>query len=181
MNSFSKYLLVFFSIFILSDLSLVQAAKPDTTGIGQKLDYCYKLNNSRDEKLINEAKKLLIYASAYPKSDLEARIYTLIGRGFLNKRIIDSADFYLSKIKRPFNNSISFTARFDYLICVARICNISRSFTKSIETDLEAFELAKRFNDKKSMAIALKNIAHTNLNLGRLDQALEHLKMAKEY
>ncbi len=181
MNSFSKYLPVFFLILIFSDPSFVQAAKPDTTGIGKKLDLCYKLNNSRDETVIYEAKKLLIYASAYPKSDLEARIYTLIGRGFLNKRIIDSANFYLSKINRPFNNSISFTARFDYLICVARISNISRSFTKSIETDLEAFELAKRFNDKKSMAIALKNIAHTNLNLGRLDQALEHLKMAKEY
>ncbi len=181
MNFTFRFILALVCMLCIDFFNYCYAQKLDTSGLGKKLDFCYELNKARDEKLVNEAKKLLKFASAYPKSDIEVKINTLIARGFLNNRIPDSAYLYLKKCKIPFGNQVSYRARFDYFIALARVDYIKNSFNQSIENDLKAYQLAKTAVDKKRMAIALTNLANTNGVIGRLDQSLEYLEESANY
>lgn len=161
-------------LFIISNALWAQ----DTTGIIRKLKLCYDLNKQRDSSLTTEAKKLLPIAKKLPKSDEAVRIYTLIGRGFLHFRELDSCPKYFKLAYKNLSSRVSADAEAHLNLSSGWTDYASGKTGLAMQKYQNAFLLYGKVGDPVKTAWVLNNMTQIMSLQNNYVKALEYAQAA---
>jgi signal transduction histidine kinase len=170
MGKFTLLCLLFLSLFSAGQLK----AASDSTGADLKLKECYKLNTQRNIVLINKAKALIPIAKAYPKSDFSVRVYTLVGRGFINARIMDSCNQYFRLAYNNLGPKVSVDAEAHLCLSQAFVHLLFQSYKETEVCAKRSLELYTKIDDKRGISWAKNTLADLFSNQKNYELGLKY-------
>jgi signal transduction histidine kinase len=165
---------------VLLQLACISAFATDTLGLKAKLNFCYELNKQRDPALTAEAKKLLPFAKKLPKTEEAVRIYTLVGRGFLNVRDLDSCPKYFQLAYNNLSARVSADAEAHLNLSSGWVDYAFGKSNTSMQKYSTAYKLYSKVNDPIKTAWVLNNMTQVMNIQQRFDKALEYAQKAVE-
>lgn len=167
-------------LIVILVLSSLAAIAQDTAGVKSKLKLCYDLNKQRDPALTAEAKKLLPIAKLIPKSDEAVRIYTLVGRGFLNVRELDSCPKYFELAYKNIGSRVSADAGAHLNLSSGWVDYAFGKSNTAMQKYSVAYKLYSKINDPIKTAWVLNNMTQIMSIQQKFDKALEYAQKAVE-